>query len=161
MLPIEETDLAGIGTRYAIKTGNGDHVVIVVHDAGPVEFYASSDAASDPVPVAKFTEDEAKYLAAIVGRTIYRSEALERLNRAGGSIVWYEVRAGSVAEGHTAAELASRAEKSVRIVSVVPAGASGKGDTSQDSPLKAGDQIAFAGPSKQVQDSITAIDRGV
>ncbi|MEX0762001.1 MAG: TrkA C-terminal domain-containing protein [Dehalococcoidia bacterium] len=157
---IEETDLAGIGTRYLIRTRSGENLIIVVHDAGPVEIYHATGNDPEPAPVAHLNEEEARHLAAIIGRTIYRPEAIERLSRSGVRIVWHELQPGAFAIGKTPDELQVPEKTGGTIISVVQRGGERNMDVSGDYVFQEGDQAAVAGSQKETQASIRLLDKG-
>jgi TrkA domain protein len=89
MASVEERDLAGIGTRFTVKTNKGDRLIIILHDSGGVELYRESPGADQSDCVATLDSEEARLVAAIIGRTLYRTEPIERLGRHGLVVAWH------------------------------------------------------------------------
>lgn len=159
MYPVEETELAGIGRRFVVVTSAGSRLVIVVHDSGVVElYYASSDEPQKTSPVATLTDDEARLVAAIIGRTIYRPEAIERLSKHGVAIRWHSVRARSYAIGKTVGELLGKT--GIVVLTVVEK--DGKRQTSplSDYMLQEGSQVALSGSRRNIEMLEELMDKG-
>jgi len=156
---VEEIELPGLGRRFEVVTDAGDLLIIVVHDSGTVELYdARSGDRQKASLVATLKDDEARLVAAIIGRTIYRSEAIERLGRHGVGIAWLQPKADSYGVGRTVGELLQNTGVSVLVViekdgkrhNVLPA----------DYVLQEGCQLALAGGKKEIQALKALIEKG-
>lgn len=150
MYPVEETELAGIGKRFVVVTDAGNRLVIVVHESGTVELYQT--ARDDPertLDVATLTDDEARLVAAIIGRTIYRPEAIERLGKHGIAIRWHTLKAHSSAIGRTLGEVLLN----TGVVALAVVEKDGKGQPSPrgDYLLREGSQVALSGNRRDIE----------
>jgi TrkA domain protein len=157
---VEERELAGIGQRYLLKTNQGDNLVIIVRDSGGVELYRQPPGSEQSECIATLDTDEAHLVAAIVGRTIYRSESIERLGRYGMAVVWHTLSPGSYAVNRTIQELRVPRFASISVLAVVEKGGERWAHPSGDYVLKAESQIALAGSSKDVQGYIDFLEKG-
>jgi K+/H+ antiporter YhaU regulatory subunit KhtT len=101
MASVEERDLAGIGKRFTIETNKGDRLIIILQDLGGVELYRETPGSDQNDCVAILDSEEARLVAAIIGRTFYRTEPIERLGRHGLVVVWHTLAPGSYAVGKT------------------------------------------------------------
>jgi TrkA domain protein len=157
---VEERELAGIGRRYLLETNQGDHLVIIVQDSGGVEIYRQPSGSEQSDCIATLDSDEARLVAAIIGRTIYRSESIERLGRYGMTVVWHTLTPGSYAVNRTLQELSLPRLSTISILAVVEKGGERWANPSGDYVLKAESQIALAGSSKDVQEYINFLEKG-
>jgi len=160
MASVEERELAGIGQRYVLETNQGDRLIIVVRDAGGVELYRQRPGPDENECVAILDSDEARLVAAIIGRTIYRSESIERLGRHGMVVAWHTLAPGSYAVGRSLQELGSFGFATISVVAVVEKGGERWPHPAPDYALKAESQIALAGSSKDVQEFIGFLEKG-
>jgi K+/H+ antiporter YhaU regulatory subunit KhtT len=65
MASVEERDLAGIGTRFTVKTNKGDRLIIILQDPGGVELYREAAGTHQSDSVAILDSEEARLVAAI------------------------------------------------------------------------------------------------
>jgi K+/H+ antiporter YhaU regulatory subunit KhtT len=160
MASVEERELAGIGQRFMVATNQGDHLIIVVRDSGGVELYRQPPGSEQNDCIATLDSDEARLVAAIIGRTIYRSETIERLRRLGMVVAWHTLGQGSYAVGKSLQELNSSRFATVSILAVVEKGGERRANPDPAYTLKAESQIALAGNSKDVQDYLNFLEKG-
>ena len=160
MASVEERELAGIGQRFLLKTNLGDSLVIIVRDSGGVEIYRQPPGSEQSDCIATLDSEEARLVAAIIGRTLYRSESIERLGRYGMVVVWHTLTPGSYAVDHTLGELSVPRFGTISILAVVEKGGERWANPSSDYTLKAESQIALAGSSKDVHDYIEFLGKG-
>lgn len=159
MSSIEETELAGIGRRFEIVTDAGDQLIIVLHDSGMVELYhAGAGDPQKPALVAILKDDEARLVAAIIGRTIYRPEAIERLSRHGVGIVWVQLKAESNAVGKTAGDLLQNT--GVSVLAVIERDGKRHNVVPHDYVFQEGSQLALAGGQKEIQALKALMEKG-
>jgi K+/H+ antiporter YhaU regulatory subunit KhtT len=104
MAPVEERDLAGIGKRFTVKTNKGDRLITILQDSGGVELYREAPGTEQSDSVATLDSEEARLVAAIIGRTLYRTEPIERLGQHGLVVAW-SLTPSSYAVGKTLQEL--------------------------------------------------------
>jgi len=156
---VEETELPGIGIRFEIVTVAGDRLIIVVHDSGTVEMYsARSGDPQEPALVATLTDDEARLVAAIIGRTVYRPEAIERLSRHGVEIAWLQLKADSYAVGRTVREFLENT--GVTVLAAIETDGKRHDVLPSDYVLQDGSQLALAGGKKEVHALKTLMEKG-
>jgi TrkA domain protein len=161
MVLIEEMDIAGIGRKFTVGTHSGDRLVIIVHDAGMIEVYHSPAGQPDNVmPVATLDDEQARQVAAIIGRTIYRPEAIERLSRYGVSIAWHTLASQAYAIDKSLADLGISHQANVSIITVIEKDSTKISNPGHDYILREGIQIALAGTPKAIQACKALLDKG-
>lgn len=149
MYTFDETELTGIGRSFTVQTHTGTKIVIVVHDLGDVELYYSTPNEPEKMNcLGTLHEDEARLLAAIIGRTIYRPEAIERLAHHGVLVSWYRVKPGSFAAGRKIGEIIR--EGGVAVIAVIDSDGQRIVDPPPSHLLEVDAQIALAASVKQV-----------
>ncbi|MBI2869501.1 MAG: cation:proton antiporter regulatory subunit [Chloroflexi bacterium] len=149
MHPVEETELAGIGKRYQVTTSAGSQLVIIVHESGMVElYYCAEEEPQEVCPVATLTDDEARLVAAIIGRTLYRPEAIERLSKHGLTIRWHSVKAHSYAVGKTVRELFENT--GIAVMAVVEKDGKKRASPPGNYVIHEGSQLALSGATREI-----------
>jgi K+/H+ antiporter YhaU regulatory subunit KhtT len=160
MASVEERDLAGIGTRFTVKTDKGDRLIIILQDSGGVELYREAPGADQSDCVATLDSEEARLVAAIIGRTLYRTEPIERLGRHGLVLAWHTLVPSSYAVGKTPQELGLFRFPTVSIITVVEKGGERWTHPASDYVFKPESQVALVGSRKDVQKCIQFIENG-
>ena len=159
MYAVEETDLPGIGRRFAVTTNSGNQLTIVVHETGTVElYYCSSEKPEKNCPIATLTDDEARLVSAIIGRTIYRPEAIERLGKYGITIRWHLLKANSYAIGKTVGDLFQNT--AVMVLTVVEKDGKKQASPQNNYVLHEGSQIALSGNAHNLEKVKELMDKG-
>jgi TrkA domain protein len=161
MASVEERDLAGIGKRFTVKTNKGDRLIIILQDSGGVELYWESAGADQSDCVATLDSEEARLVAAIIGRTLYRTEPIERLGRHGLVVAWHTLAHSSYTVGKTLQELGLFRFPTVSIITVVEKGGEKWTNPTSDHVFKAESQVALVGNRKDVQKCIEFIEHGL
>jgi TrkA domain protein len=157
---VEEVDLAGIGKRYVVKTDAGERLIIVVHDSGAVELYQeprANQGRSDCI--ATLNSEEARLVAAIIGRTIYRTESIERLSRHGLAVVWHGLTSQSSVVGKRLGDLNTARFPTLAIITVIEKGGTKGASPSPDYVFKEDSQIALAGTRREIQEFIELLEK--
>jgi TrkA domain protein len=160
MASVEERDLAGIGKRFRVETNQGDHLIIIALDSGGVELYRESSGSDQSDHLATLDSEEARLVAAIIGRTLYRTEPIERLGRHGLVVTWHTLTPNSYAVGKTFQELDFLRFPSVSIITVVEKGGERRINPAPGYVFKAESQVALAGNRKDVQECINFMEKG-
>ena len=160
MASVEERDLAGLGTRFTVKTNKGDRLIIILQDSGGVELYREPAGGDQSDCVATLDSEEARLVAAIIGRTLYRTEPIERLGRHGLVVVWHTLAPGSYAVGKTPQELGLFRFPTVSVITVVEKGGEKWSNPASDYVFKAESQVALVGNRKDVQSFVEFIEHG-
>jgi TrkA domain protein len=145
MASVEERDLAGIGKRFTVETNKGDRLIIILQDSGGVELYRETPGSDQNDCVAILDSEEARLVAAIIGRTLYRTEPIERLGRHGLVVVWHTLAPRSYAVGKTPRQLDLSRFLSVSIITVVEKDGERWANPVPDYVFKAESQVALAG----------------
>jgi TrkA domain protein len=160
MTSVEERDLAGIGKRFTVKTNKGDRLIIILQDSGGVELYRESPGADQTDCVATLDSEEARLVAAIIGRTLYRTEPIERLGRHGLVVAWHTLAPSSYAVSKTLQELGLFWFPTVSFITVVEKSGEKWTHPASDYVFKPESQVALVGTRKDVQKCIEFIEHG-
>lgn len=146
MTEIEETQLPGVGVRYAYALGGGEKLSVVHHHSGRIQLYVTE--AQDPDSARQLVdldEDDARVLAELLGTSRVVRE-IDRLQQsvAGLSIEWLELPEDTPVAGRTIGELEIRSTTGVTVVAVLRAGRT-LPVPGPDFPLEAGDTVVVVG----------------
>jgi TrkA domain protein len=160
MASVEEGDLAGIGKRFTVVTNQGERLIIIVHESGGVELYRAIPGSDQSDSIATLDSEEARLVAAIIGRTIYRTETMERLARHGLVVAWHTLGPGSYAVGKALQDLQLSRFPTVAVITVVERGGKRWSHPTPDYRLKEGAQVALAGSRKDVHKCIDFMEKG-
>lgn len=116
---IKETDLSGKGKKFDIETRSGDKVSIAIYDNGKREVYHEATTGHDNKIT--LTEDEARYVSAIIGGVTYKPTPLENIEVAIEDLIIekYKLEPHYKAIGKTIGELRVRQRSSATIIAVV------------------------------------------
>ncbi len=121
MSVVRESDLPGIGKKYQIETGAGDHMVVVIHDDGNRELYRVDPEQSESRCVMTLNDEESRQVAGIIGGLSYKPKALETMEFALDDLVieWYKVDSNAQINQKTIGELGVRQKTGATIIAAI------------------------------------------
>ena len=146
MAEIEETQLPGVGVRYAFTLAGGDRLSVVHHHSGRIQLYlADADDPEAARQLLDLEEEGARVLGELLGTSRVVRE-IDRLQQsvAGLSIEWLQVPDDSPVAGRTIGELEIRSTTGVTVVAILRAGGA-LPVPGPDLALEAGDTVVVVG----------------
>jgi TrkA domain protein len=117
---ITETDLPGIGKRFAITTASGETVTVISHLTGRRDIYHSASEDKEPY-LLTLTDEEARQLSAILGDTFFRPTPMDMLRSALASKAYIDMArlpAGSPAVGASLKQLDVRRQTGATVLAI-------------------------------------------
>ncbi len=154
-MTIRESDLPNIGRKFEVEVQEGNKLVIVVHDDGRRELYHFYH--NDPencVSMITLDDNEARYVAAIIGGLAYKPKALETVDMTLGDLVieWYKIKAGSKCIGKSIGEMQVRKKTGASIIAVMEKGQNKHINPGVDYVFSAESTIVVIGERKHIKE---------
>jgi len=117
-MKLEQTELPGIGKRFAIRLSGGQDIVIVIHNTGKREVYLMED--EEPTCGFELTDEEAKELGFLIAGAVFEPVETEKMELLWKQVVmeWVRVEAKSSYVGKTIAELEIRRKTGVSVIAI-------------------------------------------
>jgi TrkA domain protein len=149
---IRESDLPGIGKKFAVTPKAGGEVILVVHDDGMREIYRY-DAHDNAEHVVSFNDSEARKIAGILGGMVYAPKALETIefSLSDLSIEWHKPEPNAPILGKTIGELGVRKNTGVNIIAIICKDGRSTISPGPESGVNLGDTIVLAGTRDQIK----------
>jgi TrkA domain protein len=151
-MDIREHDLPGVGKKFAIVTGEGDRMTVIIHNTGAREIYHFKKGEDYPFHAIRLTDAEARKMGAVLGGAYFQPPlaatmdmVMEQL-----SIEWLKVEAGSPLEGKTIQESAIRQQTGASVIAILRGGSAHPNPQPADL-IFAGDTLMVIGDRQQVE----------
>ena len=151
-MDIREHDLPGVGKKFAILTGEGDRMTVIIHNTGAREIYHFKKGEDYPFHAIRLTDAEARKMGAVLGGAYFQPPlaatmdmVMEQL-----SIEWLKVESGSPLEGKTIQESAIRQQTGASVIAILRGGSAHPNPQPADLIL-AGDTLMVIGDRQQVE----------
>ena len=121
MTKVDETELPGVGTRFAFETVDRRLLGVIRHHDGRRELFIADAGDPDCVDMAvSLLEGEAHLLADLLGGSeLTREAAAAAQGVAGLTVDWIEVKAGSSVPGSSIGDLQIRSRTGASVVAVL------------------------------------------
>lgn len=106
-MPISESDLPGVGTKFEIDIGEGEQLVVVVHHSGKREVYHRARAGADSEKLLELSDRLARKVGSILEGAHFQpvpTESAETLLTEETTLEWFTVEEGAEMAGRTLGE---------------------------------------------------------
>ena len=159
-MDVREHDLPGVGKKFAITTGGGDRLTVVIHNTGHREVYFFESGEDFPAYAVRLDDGEARKLGAILGGAYFQPAVAESMDVVLDqlSVEWLKVRPDSPLAGKTIGEAAVRKRTGASIIAVLRGG-DALPNPGPDHAIAAGDTLVVVGERAQVR-ALYALLRG-
>jgi TrkA domain protein len=149
---IKETDLPGIGKKFAVTPKKGGEIIIIVHDDGMREIY-QYDEDDDARHIISFDDNEARKIGGILGGMAYTPRALEtmQMSLSDLTIDWHKIAADAFIFGKTIGDLGIRKNTGVSIIAIIGKDGRSIVNPGPESALDTGDTLVLAGTREQIK----------
>lgn len=150
-MDVREHDLPGVGKKFAIVTGEGDRVTIIIHNTGHREIYHFKKGEDYPFYAIRLDDQEARRIGAILGGAYFQPPVAESMEMVLEqlSIEWLKVDEGSVLAGRTLQESAVRQRTGASVIAVLRDGTAHP-NPQPDQRIEPGDTLMVIGDREQV-----------
>lgn len=157
-MEVREIELPGIGKKFEMFTGNGDKVVIIIHDDGKREIYQyDQEDQEESISNVYMSDEEARQFSAILGGVVYKPKELVEIEMELGSefkIKWQKVEAGSKACGKTVLELGIKQDYGIIVIAVIKNDKEKIFNPGPDTKIESGDTLVISGNQKNIKRAI-------
>ncbi|MDR1206652.1 MAG: cation:proton antiporter regulatory subunit [Peptococcaceae bacterium] len=149
---VKETDLPGIGKKFAVTPITGGEIILIVHDNGLREIYRY-DADDNAKHIITLNDSEARKIAGILGGMAYTPKALENmeLSLSDLTIEWHKPEPNAPIYGKTIGDLGVRKNTGVNIIAIIGQDGRSTVNPGPDSSMNPGDTIVLAGTREQIK----------
>lgn len=151
-MQIRESDLPGVGKKFAIVTDAGDRLSIIIHNTGHREIYNFRKGEDFPFHAIRLEDEEARKLGALLGGAYFQPTVIESMDMVleSLSIEWVKVDEASPLAGHTIAELQIRKRTGASVTAILREGAAVP-NPQPDHRIEHDDTLMVVGTREQVQ----------
>lgn len=151
-MQIRESDLPGVGKKFAIHTDAGDRLSIIIHNTGHREIYNFRKGEDFPFHAIRLEDEEARKLGALLGGAYFQPTVIESMDMVleSLSIEWVKVDEASPLAGHTIAELQIRKRTGASVTAILREGAAVP-NPQPDHRIERDDTLMVVGTREQVQ----------
>lgn len=152
-MPISESDLPGVGTKFEIDIGEGEQLVVVVHNGGKREIYHRERADADSVKLLELSDRLARTVGSILEGAHFQpvpTESAETLLSEESTLEWFTVEEGAEVAGRALGE--SRVGERTGVSVLVVRGPDGTVPSpSAETVLEAGDTLVVQGSREELE----------
>jgi TrkA domain protein len=149
---IKETDLPGVGKKFAVTPKAGGEVVVIVHNGGTREIYRY-DKNDNAEHIVSLNDSEARKIAGILGGMAYAPTALDTAEMFLNDLMieWYKPDADSPIYGKTIGDMGVRKNTGVNIIAIIDKDGRSTVNPGPESSMNPGDTIVLAGVRGQIK----------
>lgn len=150
-MDVHEHDLPGVGKKFAINTGEGDRMTVIIHNTGHREIYHFKKGEDYPFYAVRLGDAEARQLGAILGGAYFQPPVAESMDMVMEqlSIEWQRVDPDSPLAGKTIQEAAIRQKTGASVIAILRGGKAHP-NPQPDEGIRAGDTLMVVGDREQV-----------
>lgn len=152
-MPITESELPGVGTKFEIDIGEEEQLIVIVHNSGKREVYVRRQAGADSEKLLELSDGLARKVGSILEGAYFQpvsTESAETLLAEESTLEWYTVEDDSGLAGRTLgeAEVGERTGVSILVVQ--------RGETTIPSPdaettIEPGDRLVVNGSQDDIE----------
>lgn len=150
-MDIREHDLPGVGKKFAIKTGEGDRMTVIIHNTGAREIYHFKEGEDYPFHAIRLSDPDARKLGAVLGGAYFQPPVAESMDMVLEqlSIEWLPVDRASALAGRSLQEAAIRQQTGASVIAILRNGKAYP-NPQPDEVIRAGDTLMVIGDREQV-----------
>lgn len=151
-MQIKESDLPGVGKKFAIFTDAGDRLSIIIHNTGHREIYNFKKGEDFPFHAIRLEDDEARKLGALLSGAYFQPTVIESMDMVleSLSIEWVKVGEVSALAHHSIKDLQIRERTGASITAILRDGQAIP-NPQPDHEILPGDTLMVVGTREQVQ----------
>lgn len=151
-MQIKESDLPGVGKKFAISTNAGDRLSVIIHNTGHREVYHFRKGEDFPFHAIRLDDDEARKLGALLSGAYFQPTVIESMDVVleNLSIEWVKVEEGSGLAGRSIKDLQIRKRTGASVIAILREGKAIP-NPQPDEKILRGDMLMIAGTREQVQ----------
>jgi len=151
-MDVREHDLPGVGKKFAVTTGDGERMTIIIHNTGHREIYYFERGEDYPSHAVRMDDAEARKLGAILGGAYFQPVVAESMEMVFQqlSVEWLKVDDVSPLAGHSLAEAAVRKRTGASVIAILRQGVA-LPNPQPGERLAAGDTLVVVGDRGQVE----------
>lgn len=151
-MQIRESDLPGVGKKFAIVTDAGDRLSVIIHNTGHREIYHFKRAEDFPFHAIRLEDAEARKLGALLSGAYFQPTVIESMDMVLESLAieWVKVEEGSPLAGRTIADLQIRKRTGASVTAILHGGAAIP-NPQPDREILPADTLMVVGTREQVQ----------
>lgn len=157
-MPISESELPGVGTKFEIDIGEERQLVVIVLNGGKREVYVRERADADSEKLLELSDETARKVGSILQGAHFQpvpTESAEAMLTEGSTLEWYTIEEDSELVGQTLGEAEIGKRTGVTVLAVQ------RGDTTVSSPdadtrIKADDKLVVNG-SREDMDQFASL----
>jgi TrkA domain protein len=150
-MDVREHDLPGVGKKFAVTTGDGDRMTIIIHNSGHREIYHFQRGEDYPAFAVRMDDSEARKLGAILGGAFFQPVVAESMEMVFNqlSVEWMKVTDGAPLVGRSLQEAAVRERTGASVIAILRDGQAIPNPPPGES-IAAGDTLMVVGDREQV-----------
>lgn len=150
-MDVREHDLPGVGKKFAITTGGGDRLTVIIHNTGHREIYFFESGEDFPAYAVRLDDGEARKLGAILGGAYFQPAVAESMDVVLDqlSVEWLKVRPDSPLAGAAIGQAGVRQKTGASIIAILRQGKAQPNPQPGDR-MEAEDTLVVVGDREQV-----------
>lgn len=151
-MQIKESDLPGVGKKFAILTDAGDRLSIIIHNTGHREIYHFRKGEDFPFHAIRLEDEEARKIGALLSGAYFQPTMVESMDLVLEDlcIEWVKVEAGSALAQHSIRELQIRKRTGANVIAILRDGTAIP-NPQPDETIRLDDTLMVVGTREQVQ----------
>lgn len=159
-MEIRESDLPGVGKKFAGETAAGEKIVIVIQHDGTRELYRFGEDPDRPEGITELTDGEAHQIGAVLSGAYFQPVSEDAVLEVmqGLHLRWFPVTPASFFAGHSIGELQIRSRTGVSVIAIIRGQRRHLPNPSPEEVLEAGDTVVALGTVEQMERLLSLTD---